>query len=181
MDAKPFPAFGYVILKTKLKAGEVINDEMMQSNLFSIDNNSPDHNGSVSGSNGSYIWMMLKGIHTYTNINTGEVYRHERGWCNLNQDLKVGMYEFAVVEDSEYICFSPRVNQNRTPTIPKLEYFHLNDGEVCELKKDTKLYLLDGSLDISGVKIPSMRQINLSSGNKLVKAFGDCLGYIFNT
>lgn len=180
MEAKPYPAFGYVILRTKLKAGEVINDEMMQSNLFSIDNNSPDNTGSVSGSVGSYIWMMIKGVHTYTNIATGEVDRHERGWCNLNNNLKIGMYEFSVVEDSEYICFSPRVNQDRNPAIPKLEYFHLNDGESCKLPQGTKLYLLDGNLSIDNKEIPSMRQINLLSGSKEVKAIGDCLGYIFN-
>jgi len=179
MDAKPYPAFGYVILRTKLKAGEVVNDEIMQNNLFSIDNPTPDHTGSISGSNGAYIWMLIHGVHTYTNLDNKEVDRHERGWCNLVRPLQAGMYEFAVVEDSEYICFSPRVNKDRTPAIPALEYFALENGQSRELAQGTKLYLLDGVLNIAGKEIPSMRQINLASGSKTVTAIGSCLGYIF--
>lgn len=179
MDAKPYPAFGYVILRTKLKAGEVINDEVMQSNVFSVDNPSADHTGSISGSNGAYIWMLLDGVHTHTDIETGSVDRHERGWCNLVNPLHVGMYEFSVIEDSVYICFSPVANQTRTPAIPALEYFALENGQSRELAQGTKLYLLDGVLNIAGKEIPSMRQINLASGSKTVTAIGSCLGYIF--
>lgn len=179
MEAKAYPAFGYILLRTKIKAGEVINDEMMNSNLFSVDNPTPDQTGSISGSNGAYIWMLLSGVHTYTDVATGEVDRHERGWCNLVQSLHVGMYEFAVVEDSEYICFSPLVNQYRKPVIPDLEYFALESGQSCELPKGTKLYLLDGALKIAGKDIPAMRQISLASGSQVVTAISSCLGYIF--
>ncbi len=180
MEAKPFPAFGYVLLKTKLTAGEVVNDEMMQKNIFSIDSPSPDMNGSISGSIGSYIWMLIKGVHTYTNVVTGDVDRHEPGWCNLVNPLSVGMYEFNVVEDSEYICFSPRVNQDRSPAIPSLEYFFLNDGESKEMQAGTKLYLIDGSISVNGITIPSMRQVRIKNNHTQVVAKGRCLGYIFN-
>jgi hypothetical protein len=179
MEAKAFPAFGYILLRTKLKAGEVVNDEMMNNNLFSVDNPAPNVEGSISGSNGAYIWMLLHGVHTYTDIATGSVDRHERGWCNLVRPLSVGMYQFDVVEDSEYICFSPRVNHERTPVIPELEYFSLENGESRELPQGTKLYLLDGTLEVAGRDIPAMRQIRLSSGGRKVTAKGSCLGYIF--
>lgn len=179
MEAKPFPAFGYVLMRTRLKAGELINDEMMQNNLFSIDDPTPNMNGSISGSNGSYIWMLLSGVHTYTDVESGRVDRHERGWCNLVQPLQKGMQRFAVVEDSEYICFSPRVNQRRNPPIPELEYFSLEKGKSVVLSQGTKLYLLDGVLNVAGRNIPSMRQINLASSSQTLTAIEDCLGYIF--
>jgi hypothetical protein len=179
MEAKAFPAFGYVLLRTKLKAGEVVNDEMMTNNLFSVDNPTPDATGSISGSSGAYIWMLLHGVHTYTDVATGKVDRHERGWCNLVRPLSVGMYEFAVIEDSEYICLSPRANHERTPVTPELEYFALESGESCELPQGTKLYLLDGALDVAGRDVPAMRQIHLASGRHKVTAKGSCLGYIF--
>ena len=180
MDAKAFPAFGYVILKTKLKAGEVINDEMMQKNIFSIDNATPDVTGSISGSAGSYIWMLISGVHTYTNIITEDIDRHESGWCNLVNPLSVGMYKFDVVEDSEYICFSPIVNKDRSPPIPNLEYFYLDSGGSKELHAGTKLYLVDGLLYVNGNEIPSMRQIRIKNNKTKVTAIKKCLGYIFH-
>lgn len=179
MEMKPYPAFGYVIIRTKLKSGEIINDEMMQYNICSVDNSSPNMHGSVSGSNGAYIWMLLSGVHTYTELTSGVVDRHERGWSNLIRPMKIGVYKFEVVEDSEYICVSPLVNQNRVPATPNLEYFSLDEKQSKELPKGTKLYLLDGTLNISGNEVSGMRQVTFSSGNHVVTATSNCLGFIF--
>lgn len=179
MEAKAFAAFGYVLLRTKLKAGELINDEMMSRNVFSVDDPTPDETGSFSGSRGAYIWIMLSGVHTYTNLQTGAIDRHERGWCNLVRPIEVGKHELSVLEDSEYICFSPLVNSERSPTIPPMDLFDLADGESKTLPQGTKLYLIDGQLSVDEKVIPSMRQIRIASQDKEVTAIGRCLGYIF--
>jgi hypothetical protein len=179
MEAKPFAAFGYVLLRTKLKAGEVVNDEMMENNVFSIDNPTPNETGSISGSTGSYIWVLLNGIQTYTNISTGAVDKHERGWCNLVKPLSAGNFKFDSVTDSEYICLSPRVNAERTPVVPELEFFDLAVGQTRTMPAGTRLYLLDGEMAVDGITISSMRQVRFSSGAATAKANAHCLGLVF--
>lgn len=179
MKAKAYPAFGYTILRTRLKVGEVINDEMMVNNLFTVDDTNTDHNGSISGSNGAYIWMLISGVHTYTDVNTGVVDRHERGWSNLIRPLQRGVYRFDVVEEGEYICVSPNVNSRRSPATPNLEYFSLKPKQSKILPIGTKLYLVDGTLSIDGNEISGMRQISVKSADHTVTAISDCLGFIF--
>ena len=179
MEQKPYPAFGYVIVRNKVKAGEIFNDEMLKDSVFTVENASPDLSGSISGSEGNYVWTLISGVHTYTNLETGEVERHERGWCNLVNKMNTGIFKFSVIEDGEYICFSPRANKDRTPVMPNLEHFEMKSGESKLIPQDTKLYLLDGSLKIGDIVMPSMRQIRFKTGDQNVTAIGDCLGYIF--
>jgi hypothetical protein len=179
MENKPYPAFGYVIVLTKLKAGEVITDELLNQNVISIQNPSPDRNGSINGSNGMWIWTMIKGVHKYTNLTTNEVSIHQHGFSNLETPMTEGVFKLEVIEDSEFACFSPVDNKDRSPTIPDLEFFRLEVGRSCELKQNTKLYLIDGELIIAGNKIGSMRQIKFFSGDQVVTANKNSLGYIF--
>lgn len=179
MEAKPYPAFGYVLLRTKIKAGELISDDALINNVLYIDNAATDHTGSVNGSKGAYVWLLISGLHEYKNTETGEVKLHEPGWCNLVHKPAAGTYEFDVLEDSEQICFSPTVNSDRVPTIPQLEFFELSDGDSCELAQGTKLYLVSGNLSVAGKTIQSMRQVRIASGDQTVSAVGRCLGFIF--
>lgn len=179
MEAKPYSSFGYVLLRTKIKAGELINDDALVNNVLYIDNASTDHTGSINGSKGAFIWLLISGIHEYKNIKTGEVEIHKPGWCNLVHKPSAGEYEFQVLEDSEQICFSPTVNNDRVPVIPQLEFFSLSDGNSCELEQGTKLYLVTGQLVVGVKTIQSMRQIRIVNSNKNVKAIGQCFGFIF--
>ena len=179
MECKAYPAFGYILLRTKIKAGEVITDEALVENILNITNPALDHTGSINGSNGAFVWLLINGVHTYKDIKTGKVETHEAGWCNLVRKPDAGIYEFNVTEDSDQICFSPIINRKKIPVIPPLDFFSLKDGESCTINQGTKLYLVDGSLNIEGNVVPSMRQINISSSNKLVTAVGNCYGLIF--
>jgi hypothetical protein len=179
MDVKPFPAFGYVLMKAKLKAGEIVSDDMMDKNFFYIDNPTPDSTGSISGSKGAYVWVMLNGIQTYTNLDTGDVDKHEHGWCNLVNPLTAGRFKFDSVTDSEHICFSPRANAHRTPSIPELEFFELGAGQERTIPTGTRLYLVDGELAINGKTIPAMRQVRFGTGATHVKANAQCYGLVF--
>ena len=179
MECKAYPAFGYILLRTKIKAGEVITDEALVENILNITNPALDHTGSINGSDGAFVWLLINGVHTYKHIRTGEVETHEAGWCNLVRKPEAGIYEFNVIEDSDQICFSPILNRKKVPVIPALDFFNLSNGESCTLAQGTKLYLVDGQLNIEGNVVPSMRQINISSENKFVTAVGNCYGLIF--
>jgi hypothetical protein len=179
MEQKPYPAFGYVIVRNKVKAGEIFNDEMLKDSIFTVENASPNLTGSISGSEGHYVWTLLSGVHSYTNLETGDVEFHYKGWCNLVNPMQTGIFKFSIVEDGEYICFSPRANKDRSPVMPELEHFEMNDGESKEIKQGTKLYLLDGSLQIGEITMPPMRQIRFKTSDQNVTAIGNCLGYIF--
>jgi len=180
MEGKPYPAFGYVIVRVKLKAGEIVNDEVMQNNVCLVDTSSPNTQGNViSGYSGGFIWMLLSGVHTYTDVATGVVDRHERGFTNLIRPIKPGIHKFEVIEDSDYICISPIINENRSPTTPKLEHFSLSQNQSKSLSIGTKLYLVDGILNISGSEVSGMRQISIKSEDCTVTAISDCLGFIF--
>lgn len=179
MISKPYPAFGYVLLRTQLKAGEIVTDDALVSNMLFIDKAETDESGSINGSRGAYIWFLISGSHTYTDVATGEVDRHGPGWCTLVHKPAAGAYKFDVLEDSEHVCFSPTVNKDRSPVIPPLEFFDLADGSSCDLPHGTKLYLLRGTLSLAGKEIPSMRQIRIASDKQTVTAIGRCQGYIF--
>ena len=179
MEAKAYPAFGYIIVKIKTIAGEVLNTEPIINNEMSLDNASNDLTGSINKSKAYYAWTIISGKHKYTNLNTGEEVVRESGWSSLVDPLSVGTIKWQILEDGDYVCFSPVVNVHKIPIMPKLEFFSMADGEEKQIKQDTKLYLLNGSLKIDNVVMPEMRQIHFKTGDKNVVAIGKVLGYIF--
>lgn len=178
MEAKAYPAFGYTLVRCKIPAGEIINDISVADGVMSID--SVNETGVATVNGNGYIWIQILGQQTYKFLPTGESTIHPPGWCNLVEEIKVGDHEIRVDTDSEHICLSTYLNENRKPQIPSLTYLRMKAGEKSEIKKGTKLYLIDGVLDASGQKFSGMRQIHFSSGGKVISADTDCMGLIFN-
>jgi hypothetical protein len=180
MNATPYPAFGYVIFRTALLAGETLdNDNLMVNNVMTVYQQTTSTNHGMTGNTGKqYIFYIFSGSHNYRNIETGETYTFTRGYCSLEQGLPVGTYEFNLSESGEFLCFNNAV-ANQDKTLPPLEVFKLEAGESTTLPLGTKLYLGEGSLDINGVTIPSMKQIKVVNEDKIATALGDCYGFIF--
>jgi hypothetical protein len=179
MDGKGYPAFGYVLVRTKLKAGEVVNDEMMTNNVFTVEDPQPGANGNISGLGAGYVWFLCSGVHSYRDLATGVKDIHETGWCNLVKPMHAGSFEFASETDSEYVCFSPVLNAARKPVLPEIEFVEMEAGQQRLFPVGTKLYILDGELSINGKTFPSMRQVHVKSGDVSALANKKTWGYIF--
>jgi hypothetical protein len=179
MECKLYPAFGYVLARNWFSAGEVISDEIMTNNVFTVQDPKPGLAGNISNTGQAYVWFLASGQHTYQNLVTGELDVHEPGWCNLVQKMSAGAFEFQSTKDSEYVCFSPVLNAARTPKIPDLEFVEIEAGETATFPIGTKLYVLEGELDINGKSVVSMRQVHVRTGDITAKAKRKTYGYIF--
>lgn len=174
-----YPAFGYVLARNWLPAGEVFSDEIMTNNVFTVQDPTPGANGNISNTGKSYVWFLASGQHTYRNLVTGEIDVHEPGWCNLVRKMSVGAFEFQSTKDSEYVCFSPVLNAARTPIIPDLEFVEIEAGETASFPVGTKLYVLEGEIEINGKSVVSMRQVHVTTSNITAKAKRKTYAYIF--
>lgn len=178
MEMKSYPAFGYVLVRCKIQAGEIINDISVDNGVMTVD--SVSDSGVATVNNSEYVWLQVYGEQTYTEQVTGEPTVHYPGWCNLVEDISVGKHSIHVDSNSEHICLSSHLNESRLPKMPPLSLFNLAAGEQIVMPKETKLYLVEGTLDVAGAKIPSMRQVHFKSGAKTVSADTNCIGLIFN-
>jgi hypothetical protein len=178
MEAKAYPAFGYVLVRCKINAGEIINDISVDNGVMTID--AVNEDGVATIKNSGYVWLQILGQQTYTEQATGNATIHLPGWCNLVDDIAAGMHNIHVDAYSEHICLATHLNELRNPKMPSLSLFKMVAGEQRALPQDTKLYLVEGVLDIAGRKFPGMRQIHFQSGAKTVVADADCMGFVFN-
>ena len=179
MISTPYPAFGYVIFRTSLLAGTVLNDDLMTNNVMTVSQQTTPTDHGKSGNTGKqYIFYILSGAHEYKNKETGQTYTLTRGYCSLDQGLPVGSYDVKFLESTDFLCFNTFA-ANKNKSLPPLEVFTLKDGESTTLPKGTNLFLADGLLNVSGVTVPSMKQIKIVNEDKLVLATSDCHGLIF--
>lgn len=179
MKSKVYPAFGYLIARQFVKAGEIIEDEMLSNNIFVVHDATPGAKGKISSIGHGYVWFLCSGLHSYRNVNTGEIDLHEPGWCNLVKPMSTGTFEFESITDSEFVCFAPTLNKDRNPKIPDLEFVDMQEGESRLLPIGTKLYVLEGELFIGDKTIPSMRQVNVKNHSVEAIATRKTYGYIF--
>jgi hypothetical protein len=178
MQTKNYPAFGYVMCRTSLLAGEVVNDDLMTNNIMVVtEETTPTNYGKIGNTDKEYLIYIFNGIHIFENIETGQVYTLSRGYCSLDQGLPVGTYKFTVAESSDFLCFNTFINT--TKPLPPLSNFKLATGESTTLPQGTQLYLAEGLLSINNVIFPSMRQIHVVNEDKLVTATSDCYGFVF--
>jgi hypothetical protein len=178
MQTKNYPAFGYVMCRTSLLAGEIVNDDLMTNNIMVVtEETTPTNYGKVGTTGKAYLAYVFNGVHVFKNVETGQVHTQARGYCSLDQGLPVGTYKFTVAESSDFLCFS--TSMNSTKPLPTLSNFKLAAGESTTLPQGTQLYFAEGLLSINDVIFPSMRQIRVANEDKLVTAVSDCYGFIF--
>lgn len=179
MISTPYPAFGYVIFRTSLLAGTVLNDDLMTNNVMVVSQQTTPTDPGKSGNTGKqYIFYILSGKHEYKNKETGQIHTLTRGYCSLDHGLPVGAYDVKFLEPTDFLCFNTFA-ANKNKSLPSLEVFTLKDGESTTLPKGTNLLLADGSLSVSDITVPSMKQIKIVNEDKIVLATSDCHGLIF--
>ncbi len=179
MEFSAYPAFGYVLVRCKINAGEIIQDiSVGANNVMNVSAVSANGVATVNGS--EYVWLHISGQQTYTEQATGEKTIRVPGWCNLVENIAVGLHDIHVDVSSEHICFSTHLNETRNPQLPPISLFKIFAGGSMVVEQKTKLYLAEGVLDVSGAKIQKMRQVYFKSGAKIVVADTDCLGFIFH-
>lgn len=174
METRVYPAFGFVIQRNWLSAGEIYNDKNIKDGVITLTGVAPD--GAALIDDKKFVWVVAKGEHRYLNLDTGIVHDLPQGWCNLNDPLTAGRQQLTVVQDSEHVCVASEINNGE---MPNLTYVRMLSGQSREFPQGTKLYVLEGELQVGAVVFPAMRQVNFSSGAKTATANTEVLALIF--
>jgi hypothetical protein len=174
----PCAAFGYVILKNEIDAGEILNDELFKDGKYIITDPRPNDFGKYGDVGSGYTWLYTQGNLKHTNIYTNESEVRGPGWCNLVANVESGMYSAEILEPMVTFCVSPMANKDRLPKIPKMEYFYLAKNNTTTLVKGTKLFLADGTMTTGTTVLNGTRQVSVSSGDISVTATSDCYGFL---
>jgi hypothetical protein len=174
----PCAAFGYVILKNEIDAGEILNDELFKNGKYQISDSRPNDLGKYGDVGSGYTWLYTKGRLKHTNIYTDENQVRGPGWCNLVDTVESGLYSVEIIEPMVTFCVSPVGNKDKLPKIPKMEYFHLAKDSTTILVKGTKLFLADGTMTSGTTVLTGTRQVSALSGDVSVTATSDCYGFL---
>lgn len=152
MKIKSFPCHGWVIDRTELRRGEIINDKVMSSNYFTV-----MEDGSIQDA-GIYHWFMASGNNTHENIALGTVSEQTRGWNTKDSPLPAGDYLLTVREPCVVWCFNNTANE----TLPDFDFHHvkMDEGYVDHTFNDgDKIFMFDGGFMINGREVTGPRQI----------------------
>ncbi len=168
MISKTFPAFGRFIIRNEIEAGEILEDDIFRDGIFTADDSF------------AFVWVYSKGLIRNVNVDTGVEMDRPAGYNNLDQPEPVGTWRAHVVEPTVVFCMPPVwVNAVSPPLIKQLRYFYLAAGQSIMLEHGTKLSLCDGKLRVGDKVIPSMRQVQVSNGDREALAIDDCYGILF--
>lgn len=152
MKMDSFRCHGYVIVRTTFRRGEVVNDEALSSNYFTV-----EQDGSLQGS-GFYHWFLASGHHTHENLETGAVVDQHRGWNTKDFPLVAGEYKLEVRDPSVVWCLNTKANDS----MPDFDFHHvkMDEGYVDHTFNDgDKIFLMDGGFMINGKEINGPQQI----------------------
>ena len=153
MKMTSFRCHGYIIVRTELRRGEVINDKAMSSNYFTVDSD-----GSIQGA-GHYHWFLAEGHHTHEDLNMGTVVDQHRGWNTKDSPLHAGEYVLSVRDPSVTWCLN---TAEANETMPDFDFHHtkMDEGFVDHTFMDgDKIFLMDGGFMINGQEVTGPRQI----------------------
>lgn len=175
MNTKPYPVFGFVLSRTEIPAGAVVNDGVLFDNVMTV----LENNGALGTtvSRGRHIWIIVEGYRTATNLQTGEVSVQHAGWSNIDDPLPIGKHQIAFPENSVHVCLAEEANLGKVPRLPTVKILRLQQGELYPLAIGDRLYLLNGSLTIGDTTFAPMKQIFVTT-SKSAKAETDCLGFL---
>ena len=168
MEQKTFPAFGYIVTRNIIAAGEVINDRDFSNGVF------------IVGPNFRTVWIYSKGLINNIEVNTGQEFACSAGYNNIQQAQPAGLWRAEVLEPTVVFCLPPDgVNNVEPPLNMRLTYFSLSAGQSTTLPQGTKLCLFAGELQVGSTVVQEMRQVEFKSGAKTVVASKTCYGAIF--
>lgn len=156
MQLVPYRAFGLVFLVNTHFAGERYKTIISEPDctIFCVD-----------------------GLQTCTNIKTGEkMPDYSKGWFHApGINYIEGEFQLDVINDTTIFCYDPKINFNKHQ---KFSPFILDGGAETILKKNTKLLLCKGSLNIEGKVFNAPSRIFVESGDRLVTSVTESLGLI---
>jgi hypothetical protein len=168
MELKPYRAFGYLLTKNTLRAGEKhIASEPVFDSVFSVGDRFP------------YVWLYTKGSDVLVNVDTQEQIVRNAGDSTFTKPYPKGAWRTTMPEDLELWCISAFANPNKKLTPPEITIFSLGDGLQKTVVQGTKLFIASGSLEIDSKTVGPTRQISFVSGDKTVTAVGDVYGFMF--
>lgn len=168
MDSKPYRAFGHLLSKNTLRAGETnIVSEPIFNSVFSVGDVFP------------YLWLYTKGHDVLINVDTQEQIVRGVGDSTFTNPYPKGTWRTTIPEDLELWCISAFANPNKKLTPPDITIFALAANQQVFVAQGTKLFLASGTLEIAGSLINGEKQISFSSGDKTVRAVVDAYGFIF--
>lgn len=168
MEQKAFPAFGHVVIRNQIAAGEIINDDIYLNGVVKVE--VPFET----------CWFYTKGTVHQVNVDTGDVSVRGPGYCNAVTKEVAGTWRAEFIEDATVFCVPPSERHPMAaPLIDSLSVFQLSQGQSTVLLKGTKLALCQGRISVNGREIPQLRQIEVKSSDQTVTAVEDCYGLIF--
>ena len=167
MIQKPFPVFGYVIVRNELTAGEVFTDQTIKENKYIVDEKFKT------------VWLQTKGHIHDVEDNTGATQDRYAGDSTLIKPEPIGHWTMQIVEDAVVFCLSPVVNENKYPQAPDVIHVAIAAGQTREFAKDSKLFLASGTLTVEGKTFDGPKQIRFASSAKTVTAVTNCYGLLF--
>jgi len=176
MYAKVYAAFGHVMQRTFIDAQEKIEDKWVRGGVLKVDGLTKKNIQIMEGN--EFVWFIAQGKHVHTNVATGERKELNGGWCSLLDPLPVGEHMLTIPVYSESVCLAAELSGQQT--LPEVTHFALGAGESKPLPNGTKLYLVEGEIEVNGKVIPGMRQVRISSGDSVVKGLKDSFGLIFH-
>jgi hypothetical protein len=179
MIVTPHAAFGYIILKNEVSAGETVDDNLIKGGSLVIYNPSTFEDGRFGDFDSGCVWLYIQGDVRHTNIFTNEQKHRTRGYCNLETPEDVGFFKIDIMADTKMFCISPTMNEEKTPRVPHVTFFKLLSGQSQELPAGTKLFLADGELSINGSNLTGARQIHVGSNARTATAVSDSYGFLF--
>ena len=166
MEAIPHRFFGYIAMQTKVSPGDILNTDPVLDNVIY-------HRQSAE-----YIVMVTKGRDIFEKVDTGSTITFEPGDSTLTTILQDGEYRLKNSEYYEFWCISPYLNTDKIPLRNGLTPFKLMAGEEVQILKDSKLFLMEGVLNIGNSNYSGANRIQFTSGNKKVKALTNSYGLI---
>jgi hypothetical protein len=90
--------------------------------------------------------------------------------------IPAGTFDFVAQEDSEFWCFSHKVNKD---SLPNVRPFFLRANESTDLFVGTKLLLCNGTLNAGTQTFGPGSALDVSTEDLNATANEDCHGFIF--
>jgi hypothetical protein len=179
---KVYRAFGYIITKTEFGIGDTLTENIGYciANRFVVDKdvNFNLKKDEVNPKEFNHIWFITTGRAACFVEETGYKYTRTAGWNTLTDESPKGTINCSVIEPIDFFCIAPHLNMDKTPVVPSVTYYKLEQGSRDTLE-NTKLFLAAGEMIVGDQVVDSTTQIRINE-SKVIHAKTDCYGLIFN-
>lgn len=162
-------AFEYVCVQTKIYPGDIINADPFVNNI-----------GNFHHQDNSYFTVQTKNHQRVRNTETNVEYTIPEGSyaCRDRYDLHVpdGRYELINNNYFEMFCFSPYLNSSHLPLHDKFEPFKLMEGEEIVVPVGTRIFMMEGAVNIADKNYNNVNRLKFTTANKKVRALRNTYG-----